>query len=66
MDRRLKSPSTAEYGAPTYNEKAGEIVVTFRVDAQNAFGAMMRSKHRCTARLKAGDMTVVKLEEIER
>jgi hypothetical protein len=66
MDRRLKSPSTAEYGEPTYNEKAGEIVVTFEVDAQNSFGAMVRSKHRCVARLKRGDMSVVKLEKIER
>jgi hypothetical protein len=66
MDRRLKSPSTAEYGEPIYNEKAGEIVVTFEVDAQNSFGAMVRSKHRCVARLKQGDMSVVKLEKIER
>lgn len=66
MGRRLKAPSTAEYGEPSYNEKAGEVVVTFEVDAQNGFGAMIRSKHRCVARLKSGVMQLSKLEKIER
>jgi hypothetical protein len=58
VTRRLRSPSTADF--PTYDESFvtshanSEYTVRAYVDAQNAFGATIRTRFRCRLRY-AGD-----------
>lgn len=48
---RLKSPSSADFGEPRSTFAAGDTAdfytVTGSVDAQNSFGAMLRSTYSC-------------------
>lgn len=56
VETRLKSPRSAEYADET-TEKVGDgkWVVKGSVDADNAFGASLRSRYECTAHSGDGD-----------
>lgn len=59
VEDRLKSPSTAKF--PTYSESQvrdlgnGEYIVSSYVDAQNTFGAMVRTKYVCRLKYAGED-----------
>lgn len=55
---RLRAPSTADFpflDRQVTSPAAGTFVVVSYVDAQNAFGAMIRNNYRCTVRYKGGE-----------
>ena len=43
----LKAPSTAEFGTENVRERDGGTVIVGVVDAENGFGAQVRSTYRC-------------------
>jgi hypothetical protein len=60
VSAELKAPSTADF--PSYSEQAishsGALwTVNSYVDAQNSFGAKLRTRYTCTARFNAADAT---------
>lgn len=55
---RLKAPSTAKYSAVTVTESAGNYTVMGSVDAENSFGAPIRSSFVCTMH-STGDQWVL-------
>jgi len=59
VEDRLRSPSTAEFGGPysqvTTHNGGGEYTVRTYVDAQNAFGAMIRNNFTCVVQHTSGD-----------
>jgi hypothetical protein len=47
--KQLKAPSTAQWpGDSVYEEPPGRFAVEGSVDAQNSFGAMVRTGYSCT------------------
>lgn len=69
LKERLKSPSTADFSARREGAQTkladGAWHVTGHVDAQNGFGAMIRTKYDCTVRHAGGDRwTLVALETV--
>jgi len=55
VEARLKAPSTASFGdAKVVPMGGGEYLVSSYVDAQNAFGAMLRTHYDCTVRTTDG------------
>lgn len=54
---RLKAPSTAEYSGEQVSEEKGDFgtyyTVTGSVDAQNGFGAQIRSSYSCRLTLNS-------------
>lgn len=50
IPQRLKAPSTAEFSAVTVASSGDVYTVTGKVDAQNSFGAMIRSSFTCVVR----------------
>lgn len=56
---RLKAPSTAEFSGESYQApQSHKRVVTGDVDAQNSYGAMLRSSWSCTLRRDGRDWYV--------
>lgn len=59
VKKQLKAPSTADF--PTYNESfvtdlgGGKFRVSAYVDAQNSFGAQVRSNFTCVLKSSDGD-----------
>jgi len=61
VENNLKSPSTADF--PSYNDPKVSVAilgdkeyrVNAYVDAQNAFGAMIRTTYHCVVKYKYGD-----------
>lgn len=53
VERRLKSPSTAEFSQETQRKSGAGWTVTGAVDSQNSFGAMVRNRFRCTVTPRA-------------
>ncbi len=54
VDDRLKSPGSAEFSAQridVIDPEKGRYDVTGVVDAENSFGALLRSNYRCELRL---------------
>lgn len=51
---RLKAPSTAKYSNVTVTESTGHYTVMGSVDAQNSFGAPIRSGFVCTMHSAGG------------
>lgn len=47
VGRVLKAPSTARYSDEVVTVSSGTWTVTGHVDAQNSFGAMIRSSYTC-------------------
>jgi len=50
IESRLKAPSTADWTGPAtglWKDHAGYFLVTYTVDAQNSFGAKLRSSYQC-------------------
>jgi hypothetical protein len=60
ITQRLKAPSTSKFvsGAKVY-EKEGKYYVAGEVDAQNSFGAMIRTQYVCSMHRSASDQMVV-------
>ncbi|UJP39325.1 hypothetical protein [Cellulomonas palmilytica] len=53
---KLKAPSSAEFsGATASGYGAGPYTVSGKVDAQNSFGALIRSSWTCTIEYRASD-----------
>ena len=71
VTKRLKSPSTAEFHYDTEEvygitgKEKNYHVVTGQVDAQNAFGAMIRSTYRCELHYDIYDPDTWHLDYIE-
>lgn len=55
VERRLKSPGSANYPADNATLSDGAWTVTGYVDSQNSFGASMRNQYRCVATTSNGD-----------
>ena len=59
VEDQLRAPSTAEFGGPysqvTTHNGGGEYTVRTYVDAENAFGAMIRNDFTCTVQHTSGD-----------
>lgn len=53
VEQMLKAPSTADFPSGGFTEKTGpdEYLVRSYVDAENGFGAMIRSHFTCRVRL---------------
>lgn len=47
VERRLKSPSSAEFNEEQTSGGAGAYVVTGTVDSDNSFGASIRNEYAC-------------------
>lgn len=58
VPKRLKAPKTAEFTGVTVSESDGVYTVTGSVDAQNSFGALIRSTFTCKVR-ETGDNWVL-------
>jgi hypothetical protein len=58
---RLKSPSSAEFGSTEVTTMA-PYTVTGVVDAQNSFGATLRSSYTCTVSVSNGGWRLVSLD----
>lgn len=68
-ERILKSPSTAEF----HDERAyrkdlgkGNSHIQFQVDAQNSFGAMLRSTVDCKVQLRNGQYSLLSIRSWNR
>ena len=48
VSARLKAPSTAEFSGTRTQHQGARYVVTGAVDAENSFGAPLRSTYTCT------------------
>lgn len=55
VKRRLKAPSTAKFEGTTARTVAEKWIVTGQVDAQNSFGAPLRSYFECTMRVEGDE-----------
>jgi hypothetical protein len=58
---RLKSPASAEFG-PTEVSTMAPYTVTGVVDAQNSFGATLRSSYTCVVSVSDGQWRLVSLD----
>lgn len=47
---QLKAPSTAKFGQVRWERSGDTVRVSGAVDAENSFGALVRSDYTCTAR----------------
>lgn len=54
VEQNLKAPASAEYDSQVGGGGEGPWAVTGTVDAQNSFGAMIRSTYSCSVELKNG------------
>lgn len=59
VKRYLKAPSSAEFdswtASPGVTNINNDYIVVYHFDAQNAFGAMLRSNYRCYLKYLSGD-----------
>jgi hypothetical protein len=62
---RLKAPATARFSGETVEHTAGYDGVTGDVDAQNSFGALIRSHYTCHAWVDGGAWHVGTVEVTE-
>jgi hypothetical protein len=59
VESRLKAPSSADFGGQiATDDGGGSWTVEGSVDAQNSFGAMMRTDYTCTVDYNDGDVFV--------
>lgn len=59
----LKAPSTAEFGEPKTTTAGKDWLIAGAVDAQNGYGAMIRSRYTCTVRGDAnGSYSIVSVD----
>lgn len=61
IERLLKAPSTAEFDSDATGSGAGPWDVTGVVDAENSFGAALRSSFGCTVTM-SGDMATTTVD----
>lgn len=66
----LKSPASAKFPdhddpAITYSGGGDAYTITAHVDAQNSFGAMIRSNFTCQAEKREGKWTATKVEFVK-
>lgn len=59
VKERLKAPATADFSDLDVTSDAGEYTVTGDVDAQNSFGAKLRSHFTCVVRDSGDQWTLV-------
>jgi len=60
---KLKAPSTAQFPGGEKVESSGTTYRVFgQVDAQNSFGAMLRTDYRCVATLDGAEWDVYSVE----
>ena len=60
---KLKAPSSAKFPGGERVENVGTTYRVFgQVDAQNTFGAMLRTNYRCVATLDGNDWDVYSVE----
>lgn len=60
---RLKSPSTAQFPGNDRVEQTGKVYRVFgSVDAQNAFGAMLREDYRCVANVDGDGWSIYSVD----
>lgn len=66
VERRLKSPSTADFNDTKAVEASGVWTVTGSVDSENSFGAEIRNAYVCKTRSATGEnWTLVDLQMTE-
>lgn len=63
IDGLLKAPSTASYQTEA-SPQSGSWIVTGSVDAENGFGATVRSNFQCTVTID-GDRATTKVDSFE-
>jgi len=67
IEDHLKAPKTAEFerynASRVYQLNTSEWIVTMRVDAQNSFGAMIRSDFKCQLRDEGETWRLIDLQE---
>lgn len=51
---QLKAPSTAEFHSSAASEGSGTWTVVGTVDAENSFGAKIRTDYQCSVRIREG------------
>lgn len=57
IDNLLKAPATADYSSDASGSGAGPWTVTGTVDAENSFGAKIRSEYQCTVTMSGDSAT---------
>lgn len=62
VGQNLKAPATAQYNSQASGSGPWRVVGT--VDAENSFGALIRSEYQCTVRLE-GNRAIATLEFLE-
>lgn len=58
---RLKAPASADFSEEAVSRNGESYVVTGAVDAENSFGAPIRSNYRCEATSSDGESRLVSL-----
>lgn len=61
--QQLKSPSTAEFHSNASGSGTWTVIGT--VDAQNSFGAKVRSSYQCTVTVSGPDRIVTKIDRFD-
>lgn len=61
VERQLKAPSTAKFSGLSHSGSGPRWTVTGAVDAENSFGATVRSNWTCTVRISGDEF---KLESL--
>jgi hypothetical protein len=64
VKNQLKAPSTAKFSGEDYIDEDPTWLVTGSVDAQNGFGAMLRSGFNCTL-TRSGESFIVSQANID-
>lgn len=62
VKKRLKAPSTAEFVDLEVSESAGDYTVAGNVDAQNSFGAQLRSAFTCVVHDDGDEWRLVSID----
>lgn len=62
---RLKTPSTAKFSNEEWSKSGDRFTITAAVDAENSFGATVRSNYTCEVRLVGSTWKLVNLTGLE-
>jgi hypothetical protein len=63
IEEQLKAPTTAEFDSTATGD--GTWTVTGTVDAENSFGANVRSEYQCTVKVTGDDTLSTKIDYID-
>lgn len=64
VEKRLKSPGSAEYSDQTESNDRLEWTASGTVDSQNAFGALIRNDYRCVMTYLADENESYRLDSL--